>query len=98
MDIGLPDLDGIKVTQRIRQLEAANKLPNTPVIAVTAHPNRYEDELKIFNTECEKPFSDVVFEAMNKTLKMTKMKLAIVKYPIHGVDELNILILNSKLN
>lgn len=36
MDIGLPDYDGLAVTQQIRQLEA-NRPDKTPIIALTAH-------------------------------------------------------------
>lgn len=37
MDIGLPDINGYIVTERIRQYEQQNNLAETPIIALTAH-------------------------------------------------------------
>ncbi len=68
MDIGLPDIDGIQVTHKIRQLETANKIAKTPIIAVTAHPDGSENELNIFDKVCDKPFSPAVLEQMNNIL------------------------------
>ncbi len=37
MDIGLPDIDGIEVTREIRELELAQNIPATPIVAVTGN-------------------------------------------------------------
>lgn len=37
MDCEMPVMDGYKATRQIRQWEAANKLPETPIHALTAH-------------------------------------------------------------
>ncbi len=37
MDVQLPDLSGVAVTQRVRECEAANGWPHLPIVAVTAH-------------------------------------------------------------
>lgn len=37
MDCEMPDVDGYEATVQIRQFERDNNLPNTPIIAVTAH-------------------------------------------------------------
>lgn len=39
MDIGLPDMDGIKVAQQIRAYETKNKLKPIYICALTAHNN-----------------------------------------------------------
>lgn len=72
MDIGLPDINGISVTKKIRQLEKDNHLNKTPVIAVTAHTDRSEEELKVFDKVCIKPFSSMVFETIDKLLSVEK--------------------------
>ena len=40
MDIGLPDMDGRDVTEKIRAYEKAHGLQPTPIIALTAHLNQ----------------------------------------------------------
>lgn len=37
MDLGLPDMDGITVTDTIRRMEASEDKRPTPIIALTAH-------------------------------------------------------------
>ena len=37
MDIQMPDLDGNEATQEIRRIELDQKLPTTPIVALTAH-------------------------------------------------------------
>lgn len=36
MDISMPNKDGIAATEEIRSLERRNKIPHTPIVAVTA--------------------------------------------------------------
>jgi CheY-like chemotaxis protein len=37
MDVSMPEMNGLEATQEIRDFEAENKLPRTPIIGVTAH-------------------------------------------------------------
>ena len=37
MDLGLPDMDGLSITETIRQLEKVNHTCYTPIVALTAH-------------------------------------------------------------
>lgn len=46
MDIQLPDLSGVDITKRLRQMEKTNKQNPTPIIALTGHA--LEDEKRNF--------------------------------------------------
>jgi len=37
MDINMPVMDGITATENIRNIERKEKIPHTPIVAVTAH-------------------------------------------------------------
>lgn len=37
MDCGMPDMDGYHITQQIREFEFRQRLPHTPIIAITAN-------------------------------------------------------------
>lgn len=37
MDVQMPEMDGFTATRKIREFEAANNLPRTPIIGMTAH-------------------------------------------------------------
>ncbi|MBO6718412.1 MAG: response regulator [Rhizobiaceae bacterium] len=37
MDVSMPEMNGLEATAAIREAEAAQKLPHTPIIGVTAH-------------------------------------------------------------
>ncbi|MEL6188845.1 MAG: response regulator, partial [Myxococcota bacterium] len=37
MDVSMPEMDGIEATEAIRQWEAAERRPRTPIVALTAH-------------------------------------------------------------
>jgi len=36
-DISMPEMDGKEASRRIRRIEAAQALPRTPIVAITAH-------------------------------------------------------------
>lgn len=44
LDIRMPDMDGIELTGRLRQLERLSNLPSTPVIAYTADTDGTTEE------------------------------------------------------
>ncbi len=45
MDLQMRGMDGVQTTQKIRAFEAANGLPSTPILGLTAHmlPSAKED-------------------------------------------------------
>ena len=44
MDISMPEMDGKEATRAIRALEAKGNLPNTPIVALTAHAMAGDDD------------------------------------------------------
>lgn len=40
MDVQMPHMDGLEATRAIRELEGTNKQSHTPVIAMTANPDK----------------------------------------------------------
>lgn len=66
MDIGLPDIDGITVSHRIRDTEKSSNKTKTPIVAITAHKDKSADEMKIFDYVYIKPFTsrmaDILYE------------------------------------
>ncbi|MSP53468.1 MAG: response regulator [Gammaproteobacteria bacterium] len=57
LDIGLPDMDGIILAERLRKLERANQQSKTLLVALTAHQSDNEIDLKIFDRVINKPLS-----------------------------------------
>jgi CheY-like chemotaxis protein len=58
MDIGLPGMDGITATKKIRTMEAAGNLTKTPIIALTAQSDSIHECLEAGMDEfLSKPFS-----------------------------------------
>lgn len=49
MDISMPEMNGYEATAAIRQLESKNGLPRTPVIAVTAHAMKQDQNICLEN-------------------------------------------------
>ena len=52
MDLGLPDIDGLRVIEEIRRREAAQGRQRTPVLVVTAHAFR-EDSGQAYAAGCD---------------------------------------------
>ncbi len=73
MDLGLPDMDGIEVTETIRALESAEQKSPTPVVALTAHTaEAYRDRCTAvgINDFLEKPLTVETAKAvLNKLLQ-----------------------------
>ncbi|MCP3680902.1 MAG: response regulator [Gammaproteobacteria bacterium] len=73
MDLGLPDMDGIEVTEAIRALEAADQKPPMPVVALTAHTaETYRDRCAAvgINDFLEKPLTlDTAKAVLDKLLQ-----------------------------
>lgn len=72
LDIGLPDLDGIEVTQRYRQWEQENKKPHLPIFALTAHAEKtIKDKCKAVGIDyvLKKPFTEKDIQIIEKFLK-----------------------------
>ena len=44
MDIRMPGMDGIEATRRIRAIEAEQKAPRTPIVALTANASAEDSE------------------------------------------------------
>ena len=58
-DISMPEMDGMEAAREIRKLEAEHRLPQTPIIAMTAHAMEDdEDRIKAagINHYLTKPF------------------------------------------
>ncbi len=72
MDLQMADMDGFEATRKIRQLESENKMPRTPIIAMTAHV-REQDQKQCFDAGMDdfipKPFNiDSLSEKISKYL------------------------------
>lgn len=55
MDIGLPDISGIEATKKILKFEQTHKKAHTLIIALTAHQNIDDKEMKGFDGVYSKP-------------------------------------------
>lgn len=45
MDLGLPGIDGIETTKKIKAYEVAHNLPSVPIVAVTVNANETNESL-----------------------------------------------------
>jgi ammonium transporter len=66
MDISMPEMNGIQATETIRKIESQKGLPRTPIIAVTAHTLKGDEERCLaagMDDYISKPIS---IEALNK--------------------------------
>lgn len=66
MDIGLPDTDGINLTNRMREFELTNQRKSTTIIALTAHKNNEEYDLNIFDKVYRKTFSVAILDEIKQ--------------------------------
>lgn len=55
MDIGLPDMSGIEATKKILMIEESDNLEHVPLVALTAHQNENDIEMKLFDAVYSKP-------------------------------------------
>ena len=64
MDVQMPEMDGYQATARILEWEKTNRLPHTPIIALTANAMKGDEE-RIREGGCEayisKPISVMMF-------------------------------------
>lgn len=75
MDIQMPVMDGFEATSHIRTFEQQNKLPRTPIIAVTAHTMEHYRELCLEHNMDDymskpvkkQPFHEMVKKWLNRT-------------------------------
>lgn len=59
MDLGLPGIDGIETTKKIKAYEIAHNLPSVPIVAVTANADETNKSLCLaagMNEMIAKPF------------------------------------------
>ena len=71
MDVQMPVMDGYTATREIRQWETAEGRPAVPIIALTAHALK-EDEQKSFDAGCN--------GHLTKPIKKTKLLAALAEY------------------
>ena len=71
MDMRMPVMDGYTATREIRQWETAEGRPAVPIIALTAHALK-EDEQKSFDAGCN--------GHLTKPIKKTKLLAALAEY------------------
>lgn len=70
MDVEMPVMDGYTATRAIRALEQEEKLPRTPIFALTAHAFK-EDREKSISAGCDEHLS----KPLNKTTLMKVVEL-----------------------
>lgn len=73
MDIGLPDMDGISLSQHIRQMEDGKR--HTPIVALTAHTSeeaKETAELSMLDDYLQKPISIEIVEKVLHQFNLLK--------------------------
>ena len=78
MDISMPEMNGYEATQAIRDVEKAQGLPRTPIIALTAHAMRGDRE------KCLEAGMD---DYMSKPLSVKKMNACLNDWLGEGRDK-----------
>ena len=73
MDISMPEMNGYEATAAIRALEEKRQLPRTPIIAVTAHSLK-GDEQKCFDNDMD--------DYLSKPLAIASLKACLEKWGI----------------
>ena len=71
MDISMPDWNGYEATQKIREIEAEQGRPRTPIIAVTAHALT-GDKQKCLDNDMD--------DYLSKPVSIEKLKALIAKW------------------
>jgi len=82
LDCKMPDMDGLEVTRRIRQIEDVNDLKRTPVIAVTGNDDPESRELCLKSGMDDFIPKPVDIDLVNKILK----KNITIKSDYHVID------------
>jgi len=77
MDISMPEMNGYEATAAIRDLEEKRQLPRTPIIAVTAHSLKGDDEKCL-----EKGMDDY----LSKPLSIASLKACLAKWGLIQAD------------
>ncbi len=80
MDIGLPDIDGIEVTRRIRALNS--QVASIPIIAVTGHGTNFQIR--------EESLAAGMQEVFSKPLPQSKLGLLLQRYVFKANPEFNL--------
>jgi len=76
MDVGLPGMDGISATRKIRKMEANGNLIKTPIIALTAQSDSINDCMEAgMDAFISKPFSTI---ALIETIKKYFEKICLL--------------------
>lgn len=73
MDVSMPIMNGYAATELIRKTEAENNLPRTPIIAVTAHSLKGDEE------KCLEQDMD---DYLSKPLSLEALKVKLVKWKL----------------
>jgi two-component system, OmpR family, aerobic respiration control sensor histidine kinase ArcB len=72
IDIGLPNLDGIKIVQHYREWEQKNNKPHLPIFALTAYPEKtIKDKCKKAGIDyvLKKPFTETDIKKIEQFIK-----------------------------
>lgn len=82
MDIQMPHMNGVEATQAIREIEASEHIPKTPIVAVTANamPHQRDEYLAA-------GMDDHVAKPIEPQLLFAAMKGALNKKPANDVTE-----------
>lgn len=77
MDVGMPEIDGLEATRRIRNGEAGRKNQSLPIVAVTAHA------LDEYRRKCREAGMN---DFLSKPLEFMQLK-NVISRNVHGVEK-----------